>query len=231
MPASSISRMPSPLAQLPPIQNWLSLYSSLTSTVDFNEIKPKPYTQITKSISPSPSLLAMMFNNKDRRLNLLKEKQTRAKESPNLGTSNAASREKHKFNNFSSNNSTNPPPPTSYDRYYDLSSFSSEDFSFSTNPNDVTSITSSDWGDEACELDRERSHHVQQLFNAIEQMLFDPGWLKNCHLNTGTENLNTSVHPTSSDLISVRNLLPECEEWASKFPHFRLNGLQIRPPQ
>lgn len=150
MPASSISRMPSPLTQLPPIQNWLSLYSSLTSTVDFNEIKPKPCTTITKSISPIPSLLAMMFNNKDRKLNLLKDKQTRAKESPNLRTSNAASREKHKFNNFSSNKSTHPPPLTSYDRYYDLSSFSSEDFSFTTNPNDVTSITSSDWGDEAC---------------------------------------------------------------------------------
>lgn len=34
---------------------------------------------------------------------------------------------------------------------------------------------------------------------------------------------------TSSDFASVKHLIPECEEWVSKFPHFRLHGVQIRP--
>ncbi|VDK37224.1 unnamed protein product [Taenia asiatica] len=32
-----------------------------------------------------------------------------------------------------------------------------------------------------------------------------------------------------SDFASVRHLIPECEEWVAKFPHFRLDGVQIRP--
>nr|CDS26133.1 protein FAM149 [Hymenolepis microstoma] len=231
MPASSISRMPPPLTHLPNTQDWLSLYSSLSSTVDFNDIKQNPCAAIKTASSPVSSPLSMMFKNKPHKPNLIKDEQDGPKEPSNLIISNRDSGDGYKVNKFSSDRSTLPLPLTVHDKYYDLNSLSSEDFSFTTNTNDVTSITSSDWGDEACEIDRQKSHHLKQLFNAIDQLLFEPGCLKNFISNTEADNQQSSAQPTSSGLMLVRNLLPECEEWASKFPHFRLRGLQIHPPQ
>ncbi|KAL5107469.1 hypothetical protein TcWFU_002610 [Taenia crassiceps] len=130
-----------------------------------------------------------------------------------------------------------PPLPTPCDRYFDLNTFSSEGCSFTTNPNDINSLTSSDWGDEACEIDRRRSQHVQELFDAIDQMLYEPGCLKNTILSTQirrSSELKSGLcespnQLTSSDFASVKHLIPECEEWVAKFPHFRLHGVQIRP--
>ncbi|KAM7532768.1 hypothetical protein Aperf_G00000129570 [Anoplocephala perfoliata] len=209
--------------------NWE--FSVRASKVDFDESLTD--SGLICSNTPTSSPLAMLFSAKDRKPNLLNLKQTNLKESCPLTTQTGLSGDGR-----SSRNSTHPLPLAPSDRYYNLNSFSSEDFSFATNPNDVTSITSSDWGDEACEIDRQRSHCVQLLFNAIDQMLFEPGCLKNSnsndHPNSSSdarkENPNSSTHPAGIDLNSVWNLLPECEEWASRFPHFRLHGIQIRPP-
>ncbi|VDO00728.1 unnamed protein product [Rodentolepis nana] len=231
MPAPSIRQMPPPITHLPNIPDWLSLYSSLTSTRDFNEIKQNSCTVTKTVISPVPSPLSIMFKNRPHKPNLIKDKQNGNKETSNLTSSNKNNGYVHKVDNFSLDRSTAPLLLAAHDKYYDLSTFSSDDFSFTTNANDVTSITSSDWGDEACEIDRQKSHHLKQLFNAIDQLLFEPGCLTNFSSNTGSDNQNSPVNPTNSGLMLVRNLLPECEEWASKFPHFRIRGLQIHPPQ
>nr|VZI21592.1 unnamed protein product [Spirometra erinaceieuropaei] len=45
---------------------------------------------------------------------------------------------------------------------------------FSTNSaNDWYSMTSSDWADEVCEFDREESYRVQQMFDAIDTILYE----------------------------------------------------------
>ncbi|VDM25258.1 unnamed protein product [Hydatigera taeniaeformis] len=43
-----------------------------------------------------------------------------------------------------------PPPSTPLDGYFDASTSSPEGYSFGTNPTDMNSLTSSDWGDEGC---------------------------------------------------------------------------------
>ncbi|KAL5967022.1 hypothetical protein TSMEX_005290, partial [Taenia solium] len=130
-----------------------------------------------------------------------------------------------------------PQLPTLCDGYFDLNTFSSEVCSFATNPNDINSLTSSDWGDEVCEVDRRRSQHVKELFNAIDQLLYEPGCLKNHIPSTQirrSSELQSGLYESSnqlasSDFASVKHLIPECEEWVAKFPHFRLDGVQIRP--
>lgn len=159
MPASNISRMLTPFStssQHAPVQGWLSLYTSLSSTVDSDESIAN--SGLICSSTPITSPLAMLFNAKDRKPNLLNDRQSNFKKSPSLTITTGPSGDE-----CPTHNSTRPLPLAPHDRYYDLNSFSSEDFSFTANPNDVTSLASSDWGDEACVRVAVQNYHHLSL--------------------------------------------------------------------
>ena len=155
MPASNISRIPTQ----PPtnVQDWsknnktfdkTAIHTPLRSTklYDFlsNDQPQHVYLKLPFRENSSNSALAMLFNTKDRKPNILSEKMMK----PFDLTSSSVLPGPCGDGSFV--HYPTPTPPTLSDRRFDLNTFSSEDYSFETNPNDMNSIISSDWGDEAC---------------------------------------------------------------------------------
>ncbi|CDS37539.1 protein FAM149 [Echinococcus multilocularis] len=234
MPASNISRMPTQLRIN--ANNFLTngLFWNGTPGDDYIEDNFLDLCQRKTFCHPT---LAMLFSAKEIKPNILSGQFAESRNvdvstvHPGPGGDGLISQNPGKPKPL-------PPPPTPCDGVFALNTFSSDDYSFTTNPNDMNSVTSSDWGDEACEIDRQRSQHVQQLFNFIDQMLFEPECLKTNTSSNQPRNSSEmkrglcgpSKRLESSDFASVKHLMSECEEWVEKFPHFRLHGVQIQPP-
>uniref|UniRef100_A0A5K3FDY5 DUF3719 domain-containing protein n=1 Tax=Mesocestoides corti TaxID=53468 RepID=A0A5K3FDY5_MESCO len=195
-----------------------SLYTDFNAT---KNILKQPHR-----ISSSPSLLATLFKENERKPNILNPRieSCISTSSHNLLMATAS---RPSFGGplkiTKKGRNPVPPPPTPRHIYFDLSTLPSDDCSFATNPNDLNSLTSSDWGDEACEIDRERSHHVQLLFDAIDQMLYQPD------LFSESSQVG-SVKEGIPDIKLVKHLMHECKEWAAKFPHFRIQGVHLKLP-
>nr|CDS19482.1 protein FAM149 [Echinococcus granulosus] len=234
MPASNISRMPTQLRTN--ANNFLTngFFRNGTPGDDYIEDNFLDLCQRKTFCHPT---LAMLFSAKEIKPNILSGQFAESRHAdvstvhPGPGGDGLISQNPGKPKPL-------PPPPTPCGGVFALNTFSSDDYSFTTNPNDMNSLTSSDWGDEACEIDRQRSQHVQQLFNFIDQMLFEPECLKTSTSSNQPRNSSElkrglcgpSKRLASSDFASVKHLIPECEEWVAKFPHFRLHGVQIQPP-
>ena len=144
------TQAPSNVQNLPKNDNVLdwSAIPTLTESAKLNysvknDYPEQNYLKLPPRERSSYSPLAMLFNAKERKPNILpgqpkKTENISSKVMPGPCGDGCFSR--HPF----------PPPPTPCERRLDLSTFSSEDYSFTSNPNDMNSITSSDWGDEAC---------------------------------------------------------------------------------
>ncbi|THD24803.1 hypothetical protein D915_004429 [Fasciola hepatica] len=113
---------------------------------------------------------------------------------------------------------------------------------------DWTSVSSSEWGDEMCEFDRQQSLRVRKMFEEIDRMLFDATTVdtgppsapsSNCKARTtDSSNLEnrTSNRSHFDELpeeldFNLKHLKGECQDWLSRFPHLRVCGKQILPPQ
>lgn len=128
----------------------------------------------TRSTS-SPTLSAMFSNVKERKNNILvHENQFKEPREGNARVSKIMTAQcgRRKFNIGQT-----PPPPTPVDASVSFrapESIASEDYSYSSTQNDLNSLTSSDWGDEACV-----SSHSKRRF---EQTLWCPYFRSKCIL-------------------------------------------------
>ncbi|CAL8102505.1 unnamed protein product [Calicophoron daubneyi] len=108
----------------------------------------------------------------------------------------------------------------------------------SNNATDWASVSSSEWGDEICEFDRQQSSLVRQMFEEIDRMLYDQPAAdtltsegrKSAELrDSGAAVSNAFEQPATE--YSVNHLRGECEDWLKQFPHLRVVGVQLIPPQ
>ncbi|KAL3315374.1 hypothetical protein Ciccas_005994 [Cichlidogyrus casuarinus] len=81
------------------------------------------------------------------------------------------------------------------------------------------------WGDEICEFDRQEAKRVYDLFEEIDQLLFDSSPLSS-HMSL-LDSDSKSKRNSIEESISINPLQSECREWSNLFPHLRLTGEKV----
>ncbi|TGZ69978.1 hypothetical protein CRM22_003436 [Opisthorchis felineus] len=93
---------------------------------------------------------------------------------------------------------------------------------------DWASVSSSEWGDEMCEFDRQQASRVQQMFDQIDRVLYDgctTGW----PTTEGPATPDRSTSPTMQlqDEYNLSQLEDECQDWLQRFLHLRVVGVKV----
>ncbi|KER31252.1 hypothetical protein T265_02445 [Opisthorchis viverrini] len=93
---------------------------------------------------------------------------------------------------------------------------------------DWASVSSSEWGDEMCEFDRQQASRVQQMFDQIDRVLYDgctTGW----PTTEGTDTPDRSTSPAMQlqDEYNLSQLEDECQDWLQRFLHLRVVGVKV----
>lgn len=126
-----------------------SLVSAEQKDIRSNECLGDNFLSFHQRKTPNQSTLAMLFSAKEIKPNILSGQFTKSENADTVTMPLGPGGDGHIPQNRCKRKPL-PPPPTPCDGYFDLDTLSSEGYSFATNANDIHSLTSSDWGDEAC---------------------------------------------------------------------------------
>lgn len=126
-----------------------SLVSAEQKYIQSNECLGDNFLGSHQQRSPSQSILAMLFSTKEIKPNILSSQFAKPENADVATIPQGIDGDGRTLQN-PGKQKPRPHTPTPCDRFFDLNTFSSGGCSFATNPNDINSLTSSDWGDEAC---------------------------------------------------------------------------------